>query len=185
MMSFVLRIQDPGPLPANAMEDLKQAADYYAALSLKPAIRVVEAAMVPQIRYESQIYVAVDGAPKQPIGNRIVEVPEDTERTALRDSETWFVAYVPPGSIKRGAALVTKGRKGVTACVVCHGADLKGIGPVPPLAGRSPSYLARQIHDMQKGTRLGEWSALMAAVVSSLTNADIVAITAYAASREP
>jgi cytochrome c553 len=185
MMSFVLRAKDPGPLPASATEGLQRAADYYAALPAKPAIKVVEASMVPQITYEGQIYVAVAGAPKQAIGNRIVEVPEDAERTFLRDSETGFIAYVPPGSIKRGEALVTHGRKGVTACVVCHGVDLRGLGPVPPLAGRSPSYLARQIYDMQQGTRAGEWSALMIPVVPTLTPADIVAIVAYAASRSP
>jgi cytochrome c553 len=185
MMSFVLRATDPGPLPPGAAEDLKQAAEYYAALPAKPSIRVVEASMVPQIKYEDQIYVAVAGAPKQAIGNRIVEVPEDAERTALRDSETGFVAYVPPGSIERGEALVTRGRTGVTACVVCHGVDLRGLGPVPPLAGRSPSYLARQIYDMQSGTRAGEWSELMIPVVPALTQADIVAIAAYAASRSP
>jgi cytochrome c553 len=185
MMSFVVRATDPGPLPAGAAEDLKQAAEYYAALPAEPSIRVVEASMVPQIKYEYQIYVAVAGAPNQAIGNRIVEVPEDAERTVLRDSEAGFIAYVPPGSIQRGEALVTQGRTGVTACVVCHGIDLRGIGPVPPLAGRSPSYLARQIYDMQSGTRAGEWSALMIPVVPTLTQADIVAIAAYAASRRP
>jgi len=185
MMSFVLRATDPGPLPAAAIEDLKQAAQYYAALPAKPSIRVIEASMVPQIKYQDQIYVAVAGAPKQAIGNRIVEVPEDAERTALRDSEAGFVAYVPPGSIERGEALVTRGRTGVTACVVCHGMDLRGLGPVPPLAGRSPSYLARQIYDMQSGSRADDWSALMIPVVPTLTQADIVAIAAYAAARSP
>ena len=70
-------------------------------------------------------------------------------------------------------------------CGVCHGADLKGIGPIPPLAGRSPSYLARQIYDFQKGARHGSWSPLMKKAVEKLTDEDIVYITAYLASLQP
>ena len=68
---------------------------------------------------------------------------------------------------------------------MCHGADLKGLGPVPGLAGRSPSYSARQMFDMQQGVRKGPWSALMKAAVEKLTIDDMIAIAAYTASREP
>jgi len=72
-----------------------------------------------------------------------------------------------------------------TRCGVCHGEDLKGLGPVPGIAGRSPSYLMRQLVDMQQGTRKGEWSSLMKPVLSGLTYDDLLAVVAYAASREP
>jgi cytochrome c553 len=92
---------------------------------------------------------------------------------------------VPPGSIARGEALVTTGGGRTTPCVVCHGADLRGLGPVPRLAGRSPSYLTRQLYDFQHGARAGLWSPLMQGVVRDLTPADIVDIAAYAVSRKP
>ena len=47
------------------------------------------------------------------------------------------------------------------------------------------SYLARQLYDMQHGARSGEWSALMKASLAKLTEEDLVAIAAYAASLAP
>jgi cytochrome c553 len=55
----------------------------------------------------------------------------------------------------------------------------------PGLAGRSPSYLARQIWDIKTGSRRGPAVALMQAPVAQLNEADIVDITAYLASRRP
>ena len=104
------------------------------------------------------------------------------KRCAIRDPG--FIAYVPPGSVKKGEALVTTGGGGkTTQCGVCHGADLTGLGPVPGIAGRSPSYMVRQLYDMQQGVRKGVWSDLMKPVVANLSNADMLAIAAYTASK--
>ena len=114
-------------------------------------------------------------AGKEPIGQRIIEVPENTEQTErLRNPRSGFIAYVPPGSIKKGQALVTTGANKTVQCAVCHGADLQGLGPVPGIAGRSPSYMVRQLFDMQQGTRKGEWSHLMKSVVEKLTPEDMI-----------
>ena len=121
----------------------------------------------------------------QPIGSRILEVPEDLSRTELRDPGSPFIAYVPPGSIAKGEALVKTGGGKTVACGVCHGEDLRGLGPVPGLAGRSPSYVARQLFDFQSGARKGAWSDLMKGVVAKLTLEDLIAIAAYTASRAP
>jgi cytochrome c553 len=122
----------------------------------------------------------------EPIGQRIIETPDETERTeTLRDPHSGFTAYVPTGSVKRGEALVTTGGGKTTSCGVCHGPDLKGLGPVPGIAGRSPSYTVRQLFDMQQGTRKGTWTDLMKPVVEKLTNDDMLAIAAYTASRMP
>lgn len=162
------------------------AADYFASFAYKPWIRVVETAEVPKTRVQGSMYVPIEGGGAEPIGQRIVETPEHLGRTELRDSASGFVAYVPPGSVARGRALVSTGGSGRTvACGTCHGADLKGLGPVPPLAGRSPSYLARQLWDLKTGHRRGPWAALMAAAVKDLTPADIVDIGAYTASLAP
>ena len=135
-------------------------------------------------RVAGGMYVPIEGGGTEPIGQRIVEVPEDPVRTELRDSGAPFIAYVPEGSIKRGQALATGGTK-AAQCGVCHGADLKGLGPIPGIAGRSPSYLVRQLFDLKYGNRKGSWSDLMKAAVASLTLDDMIALAAYSASRVP
>jgi len=62
---------------------------------------------------------------------------------------------------------------------------LKGLGPVPALAGRSPSYVVRQLYDIKQGVRNGQWTALMQPVVAKLNEEDMVALAAYTASLSP
>src|ERR1051325_80046 len=151
-----------------------------------PWIRVVEAATVPKMVSRGGIWVPVENAGKESIGMRVVETPENAERTEiLRDPRSGFIAYAPVGSLKKGEALVKNGGARTEACATCHGADLKGVGPVPGSAGRSPSYLARQMYDMQAGARHGEWTDLMKPVVAKLTDEDLVDICAYVASLMP
>ena len=171
----------------NANEDeAKAAAEYFSHLTFKPWIRVVESGTAPKTHVAGSMLAAVEGGGMEPIGARILEIPEDLERTELRDSASGFVAYVPTGSIKKGEALVTTGGAGKTLrCGICHGPDLKGLANVPPLAGRSPSYTVRQLFDIQNGARTGPWSQLMKEAVAKLSVEDMVAIAAYTASRMP
>jgi cytochrome c553 len=112
-----------------------------------------------------------------------MEMPVNNELVELRDyhADGSFIAHVPPGSIKKGASLANSGTK-VTQCGACHGSDLQGLGPVPGIAGRSPSYIARQLYDMQQGTRKGPWVSLMKPVVDRMTADDILNVTAYVSS---
>jgi len=168
-------------------EEIKAAADYFASMKWSPWIKVMETKTVPKTRIQGGMYLRVEGTETEPIGMRIIETPENVEHTeTLRNPRSGFIAYVPTGSIKKGEALVTTGGNGKTVqCGVCHGADLKGLGPVPGLAGRSPSYMVRQMYDMQSGARHGVWSDLMKPVVSKLTDEDLMAIAAYVSSRTP
>lgn len=182
-------------LPINLMVDLSKsvsdadlqvAADYFAALKPQPWIRVIEIATVPKTTVAGWMLVAIEGGGSEAIGERIIEMPEDLERTELRDARSGFIAYVPPGSIERGEALVTTGGAGkTTPCGICHGPALRGLGPVPALAGRSPSYIVRQLHDMKRGVRNGPWAPLMKSVMENLGVEDMVAIAAYSASLSP
>ena len=169
-------------------DEIKQAAEYFAAIKWTGRyIRVVEANTVPKTRVQGGVHLVLEGAQAgtEPIGQRIIESPEHTEHfEILRDPRDGFVAYVPVGAVKKGEALVKTGGNGkTTACGVCHGAELQGLGPVPPLAGRSPSYIVRQMYDMQQGARKGVWADLMKPVVQKLTGEDLVNIAAYTASR--
>jgi cytochrome c553 len=172
---------------AKAMTDdeVKAAAEYFGALKRATWIRVVESATVPKTRLSGGMFVPAGMSEPEPIGDRIIEMPEQPDLTDLRDPRSGFVAYVPVGSVGKGEALVRTGGGRTVACGVCHGADLSGLGPVPGIAGRSPSYQARQLFDMQAGTRKGLWSDLMKGVVANLTPDDVIAITAYTASKAP
>jgi cytochrome c553 len=166
-------------------EEIEQAAAYFASMPWTQWIRVVETDTVKHTRIAGQMFHLVEDGTTEPIGNRIVEAPENEAEEQLRAPRTGFVAYVPVGSIKRGEALVTTGGGKTVACTVCHGNDLRGLGFVPPLANRSPSYLARQIYDFQQGTRTGLMAPLMKDVVANLTVEDMVNIFAYTASLKP
>ncbi len=191
--SGVRKSSEPKMGPPNAMiadakaatdEEIRTAAEYFASFPYREWIRIVEAREVPRTRIAGWMHVPTSGT--EPLGQRIIEMPEDIARTELRDGASGFVAYVPVGSVKAGEVLVRTGGNGRTvACGVCHGADLKGLGPVPPLAGRSPSYTVRQLWDLKHGARKGPWAALMTAAVEKLTLDDMIAIAAYTASREP
>ena len=167
-------------------DEIKAAAEYFGAMKWTPWIKVIETNSVPKTRNANGIWVVLEGNEKEPLGKRILETPVNAEATEiLRDPHSGFYAYVPPGSIKKGEALVTKGAGKTTQCGVCHGPDLKGLGPVPGIAGRSPSYLVRQMYDMQQGARNGTWTGLMKPVVANLSDDDMIAIAAYTSSREP
>src|SRR5689334_16637656 len=177
-------------------EEMRTAAEYYASIKPKPWLRIVEAATVPTtfVGVGNMRFATTDGK-TEPIGQRIIELPEDAEKAELRDGHAGFVAYVPPGSIAKGEELAKNGGdrvvdgkivKGKTvACGICHGQDLKGLGNVPNLAGRSPIYLVRQLYDFKHAARTGKEAALMIPVVVGLTQDDMLNLAAYIASRQP
>jgi len=185
----------PGRLPPSLMiglskaitnEEVEAAAGYFSALRPRKRIKVVERDSVPKSYIAGVVWAAKDSDEREPLGNRILELPNDLIQFESRDPRSTFTAYVPIGSLARGEALVTKGGPGKTfQCAPCHGSDLRGLGPLPSIAGRSPSYMFRQLYDFGHGARTGEWSPPMAQVVSNLEPDDMLAIVAYLASLDP
>jgi cytochrome c553 len=166
-------------------DDLKMAADYFSKLKYKRWIRVMETDVVPKFDISSHnMLVKSSTGGTEPIGNRIIEMPENLELTELRDPHSGFVAYVPKGAIARGRKLVASGN-GAPPCVSCHGAYLKGDGNVPALAGRSPSEIVRQLYDIRHGTRTGQAVDPMKPEVVDMTDENRVDIAAYLASLKP
>ena len=167
-------------------EDARQASEYFAAL--KPAVwyKVIETKMVPKT-YVNPAYMRLPrpGGVMEPIGKRIVTVPQDVDRTESRDPHSGFIAYVPPGSLKKGEALVKGGAGKTIACDICHGPGLKGLAEVPGIAGQHPIYIVRQLYKFQNGKNGGNWAQLMKAPAAKLTDDDILSIAAYAASLAP
>src|SRR6201999_500847 len=116
----------------------------------------------------------------EPLGNRIITLPQDPERVESRDPHSGFIAYVPRGSVKKGEELVTKGGNGKTVqCAICHGEGLKGLGDVPRLANIHPIYIVRQLFNFQVGANTSSVAAPMKKVVEKLTEDDMIAIAAY------
>ncbi len=177
MIAFAAAISD---------DDTRAAAEYFASLKHPVWTKVIETDTVPQtfVGPGAMRFVTPSGG-REPIGNRIIVVPQDAARASSRDARSGFIDYVPTGSIKRGEALVTTGGGKTVPCGICHGPDLRGLAEIPPLAGRTGIYLVRQLHDMQTGNRTGVQVELMKQVVAKLTVDDMVAIAAYLASREP
>jgi cytochrome c553 len=161
--------------------EIKAAAEYFGAIKFTPWTKVIETDTIPKVYPYGNLFEIEVGEGDEPLGKRIIEVPENAERKDIyRDPNSGFIAYVPKGSIKRGETLVKTGGNGKTQpCANCHGADLHGMGPVPGIAGRSASYLIRQMYDMQTGARNSEWAQLMKPVVAKLTNDDFINLGAY------
>jgi cytochrome c553 len=168
-------------------DDALAASDYFAALKPGVVTQVVETDTVPKSHVGAGgMRFVVPGGDKEPIGDRIIVVPQDETRAKSRDPHSGFIDYVPTGSAARGEALVTTGDGGKTIpCAICHGPTLQGLGEVPPIVGRPPTYVVRQLNDMKTGARSGDSMALMKAVVDKLSVADMVAIAAYLGSRGP
>lgn len=177
MIAFAVNMTD---------EEIEQAAEYFASMEWRQWIEVVETDTVPLTFRRGGLHIPLEGdeAGTEPIGQRIIEMPVDPEGTELwRNPRAGFRAYVPVGAVAAGEVLATTGGNGRTIqCSICHGENLQGLGLVPPIRARSPSYLARQLFDFQQGTRQGLWSPLMQAVVEKLTGEDIINLTAYLAS---
>jgi cytochrome c553 len=168
-------------------DDMKAAAEYFGSMKYPVWYKVVEADTVPKSYLgNGAMRFPVENGGTEPIGSRIIELPQSDLSAESRDPRTGFVAHVPTGSIKKGEMIVATGAGGKTiACAACHGVDLKGVSEVPPIAGRSPMYIYRQLNDIKIGARSGLWTPLMKRVVAQLTDDDMIAISAYLASREP
>ena len=173
---------------ANATDaEIDAAAAYFAAIPARAHVRVVESDRITGVEAKAFLLRAVPGS-GEPLGDRIVEGPEDFERFERRDPRLVYTAWVPRGALKRGEGLARTGGSGRTvACSTCHGSDLcGGAGAAgPPLAGRSPSYIFRQLYGFSTHARGGEAALPMQAVVARLTQRDMIALAAYVGSLTP
>lgn len=163
-------------------DEARSAAEYFAQQPHAKQITVIERNEVPKTRLQGGMHMTIqgEGAGTEPIGDRIVEVPDDAFRAEARDTHISYTAYVPVGSLAAGRAVVEKYN-----CAVCHGRALEGNGPIPPIAGRSPSYTMRQLFDMKAGTRKGPWAEVMKPIVQAMSVKDLMNVSAYAASLDP
>jgi cytochrome c553 len=169
-------------------EDSRKAAEWFAALKPTVWVKVMESDTVPKsyVSTKGRMRLPLPSGGTEPLGKRIIELPQDPARATSRDPHSGFVAYVPPGSIAKGEALARNGGSGKTiSCAICHGDGLKGLGDVPRIAGLHPIYIVRQLYSFQGKDYSGTSAALMKKVVTSLSDDDILNLAAYAASLAP
>jgi cytochrome c553 len=173
---------------AKAMHDdeIVAAANYFSGLRPQSFVRVVEASTIPKPQIAGWLYKFDKQGEQEPLGQRIIEGPEDFDQFELRDPATKYVAYVPEGSLALGKRLAeTWGDGKSLECSSCHGPGYKGKDDVPNLAGRSPTSLVRQLYDLKSSARRGGKSSEMEKVVKYMTNSDMLAVSAYLGSLTP
>lgn len=161
-----------------------EAVKYFSELKYTKRVKVVESELTPQVTENGFVYVFHNTGAREPLGERIVEGPDDFAQFESRDYRTTYSAYVPVGSIARGEALA-KGSAARAACSICHGDGLKGGSIGPPIAGRFPTSNFRQLYAFQTGSRHGPQAALMAPIVAGLSQKDMIDLAAYVGSLAP
>jgi len=167
-------------------EEMRAAVKFFSAMKPTVWYKVIEATSVPKTWVNNgRMRLPLPDGGTEPLGNRIITLPQDPERVESRDPHSGFIAYVPPGSIKRGEALVTTGGGKTTACATCHGEGLKGLGDMPRIAGVHPIYVVRQLFNFQIGANTSSAAMPMKKVVEKLTEEDMISIAAYTASLAP
>jgi cytochrome c553 len=172
-----------GVARATRPNDLDAAASYFSRLKFTSRVRVVEGNVTPRA-VEAHFVWERQGPGTMPLGQRIIEAPDSMERFERRDPRVTFLAYAPAGSISRGSVLAASGGPGGLACASCHGTGYRGaLGP--PLAGRSPTFIARQLLAFRSGARREPEAAPMRQVASGLTDGQIIDLAAYLAAQKP
>jgi cytochrome c553 len=168
-------------------QDLKAAAEYYAAIGpdRQKWLKTVAGNEVPKglapfggggFRYH-----APEGGMEALPEGMIVEVAENDDLVRARDQiDGGFVQYVRAEDLALGEKVAA-----ANGCGTCHGADYKGVGDVPRLAGQHSLYLIRQLKDMQTGARKDKNVAIMKPIVAKLSDREMVAVSAYLASKTP
>ena len=127
-------------------------------------MKVVESKTAPKVRMQGGMHMAIpasEGGGMEPlVADEIVEVPDDNLRAEARDTHLSLDGVCTAGHPQQREA----GRRQISAPSAT--APTSKARPVPPLAGRSPSYMMRQLFDMKTGARRGRWAELMKPVVA-------------------
>jgi len=84
-----------------------------------------------------------------------------------------ILAALPPEAQPYGLDVYT------AKCVACHGNLGQGIAKNPALRGLTPVAMQQKLHDYRAGKAAGAQTAVMAAAVAGLSDAEIAAVSIY------
>ena len=167
-------------------KELRDAANYFARIprAQQKWIRVVETSRAPASHVGAGGARFFDkGAETVPVALDMIYEVAESEQVELRNDHVGFVDYVPMGSLEKGRTVAMGNRGQMRTCGSCHGDDYRGHDDAPRIAGRSAYYLIRQLADMRSGVRKGAALGKMKDVVGKLSDADVINVAAYMASR--
>jgi cytochrome c553 len=151
--------------------EAQAAADYFSSVKYTKWVRVVESESIPKFTATvNGLFLKDEGNETIPLGNRIVEMPEDTYQTKYPPQSSLgfcrLCASRQPEE-RRGARHVGEMRD-VPWCRPARDDDQERHRAADS-PGRSPSYIGRAIYDFQQGARSGANAALMKPSVQRLT----------------
>ena len=160
----------------------------------------------------NEYFPRIAGKPAGYLYNQLIAFRNGSRRYAPMN---YLVAYLPDGYLKeiaehfaklrppfearerssidqatlaRGQALVVAGdgQKGIPSCVACHGNGLTGMEPgIPGLVGLPPTYIGAQLTRWRVGEREAAEPDCMKRVASRLSDADILAVSAWLGRLDP
>ena len=138
---------------------------------------------------ENQLRAFIERRRTNPVMSNVAHALNPSMITALA---TYFSQLTPKPLGGAPEELVAAGKKifeegipqaDVQACASCHGADAKGNGPFPRLAGQLQDYILKKLTNWSKERGLDptnpDTSAIMAPIARSLTESQIEAVAAY------
>lgn len=91
-----------------------------------------------------------------------------------------------PAALKIASTLAEAGdgRRGLPACLSCHGRAAVAASAAPRIEAQHADYIAKQLRDFKSGDRGNDPANVMAGVAGRLSEDEITALAGYFASRE-
>ena len=172
---------------AKAMTDdeVKAAAEYFAAMKWTPWIKVVEAATVPKTRIAGGMFLKLDGGDDRADrrshhrgAGRHASAPS---RCAIRAPASRRTCRSAASRRAKRWSRPAAARRRAARCATAPTSRASARSPASPAARRATPCASCSTRS--SGTRKGVWADLMKPVVANLTNDDMLAIAAYTASR--
>ena len=101
-------------------EEMREAAEYFAAMPWTPWIRVIETDLIP--RWSSRRATCTSRSARNGpcrLPGRIIETPSDAHQAnVLRNPRSAWIVYVPVGSLAKGKELVMTGAGKTVQCTI-------------------------------------------------------------------
>tara|TARA_R110001583_G_scaffold1542_7_gene11959 strand:- start:6373 stop:6972 length:600 start_codon:yes stop_codon:yes gene_type:complete len=149
--------------------------------------------MYPSLAGQSASYVAKQladfksGERQDPV---MVGMVAGLSATDMNDLAAYYAVQIPKAGVGEGSAAGHKlyfggdVKKGITACVACHGVKGQGMAQAgfPAIAGQNSDYLKKQITTFRDGSRSNDKNNMMRNIAINLSDSDIDELVKYMSS---